>query len=104
MDNAIGRVVSILSIPYGYTVSLWCAGALAVIGRPHLDAEVPMRVPAVVVANALPLVVVLVVVVLPLGFIGRRIGFFAASFVATAVYMVSIAAVIRLAKGGGRTG
>lgn len=28
MNNAIGRVTSILSIPYGYTVSLWSAGAL----------------------------------------------------------------------------
>ncbi len=67
MDNAIGRVTSILSIPYGYTVSLWSAGAhtytrqgpptvldvmsfvvgavaafvaLARLGRDHLETEI----------------------------------------------------------------
>lgn len=30
MNSAIGRVTSILSIPYGYTVSVWSAGALTV--------------------------------------------------------------------------
>ena len=82
MDNAIGRVTSILSIPYGYTVSLWSAGALtftrlgppsilevflfvigavaafvalAGAGYDHLEAEVPMRVPWLVVVNLFPI-------------------------------------------------
>jgi len=73
MKSATGRVTSILSIPYGYTVSLWSAGALTVtragppsvldvmlfvlgtvaaflllagVGHGRLDAEIPMRVPA----------------------------------------------------------
>ncbi len=27
MENTLARVTSILCIPYGYTVTLWCAGA-----------------------------------------------------------------------------
>jgi hypothetical protein len=126
LDNAVGRVTSILCIPYGYTVSLWCAGALAVrrhglpsalevmlfaaggvagflllavLGRAHLDAEVPMRVPAIVVANAFPLVTVLVILAFPLGPAGRWGSFFGASFVTTAVYIGGLATIIRLARG-----
>lgn len=126
MDNAVSRVTSILCIPYGYTVSLWCAGALAVrrhglpsalevllfaaggvtgflllaaLGRAHLDAEVPMRVPAIVVANAFPLVAVLVVLVFPFGLVGRWVSFFGASFVTTAVYIGSLAIIVRLTRG-----
>jgi len=72
LAGAIGRVTSILAIPYGYTVTLGAAALLAVarlgapsevealcfvvgavlgfvllaaIGRPYLAAEIPMRVP-----------------------------------------------------------
>jgi len=73
---------------------------VAVNGRPHLDAEMPMRVRALVVANTFPLVAVLAVMALPLGAVDRRVGFFAESVLAATVYMVSIAAVIRIAKVG----
>jgi hypothetical protein len=125
VDNAVGRVASILCIPYGYTLSLWCVGALAVhrygrpaplevvlfaaggvsgflllaaLGRAHLEAEVPMRVPALVVANAVPLVVVLAALGIPFGLMSRRLGFFTASLAATTVYMAGVAAVARLAR------
>ena len=98
MNNAIGRVTSILSIPYGYTISLWATGALTVIrlGPPsvfdvllfvggavvafvalaamgcyHLDAEVPMRVPSLVVVNLSPIAVALLVVAFPAQMVGR---------------------------------
>jgi hypothetical protein len=117
------RVTSILSIPYGYTVSLWCAGALAVrhlgvpseidvvlfalgavlaflalalLGRPHLDVEVPMRVPVVVVANAVPVVVALVMVAGALTVVRGTFGFFLASFLATASYVLGLAVFIKL--------
>jgi hypothetical protein len=124
--DAIGRITSILCIPYGYTVTLWCAGGLAVtrfglpsasdvllfalgavvafvalaaIGGPHLDAEVPMRVPWVVVINVLPVVVTLMLLAVPNELLGRRLGFLASSLVATGVYVVGLAAVVRIATG-----
>ena len=131
MNNAIGRVTSILSIPYGYTVSLWSAGALTVhrlgsptvwdillfvfgavvafvvlagVGRDHLDAEVPMRVPSLVVMNLFPVVVALLVVVFPVQIVGRLLGYFAGSFLATAAYILSLAGLIRVTRGvQGRT-
>jgi hypothetical protein len=135
VGNAIGRITSILCIPYGYTVTLWCAGALAVtkfglpsvpdvvlfalgavaafvalaaIGGPHLDAEVPMRVPWVVVINVLPVVVTLILLAVPNELLGRRLGFVASSLVATGAYIVGLAIMIRIAvfrergAGGGR--
>jgi hypothetical protein len=80
-------------LPSGLAVLLFVAGGvtgfllLAVLGRAHLDAEVPMRVPAVVVANAGPLVAVLVVLAFPLDLAGRWVSFFGASFVTTAAYI-----------------
>ncbi|MGD0264037.1 MAG: hypothetical protein ABSD47_03655 [Candidatus Methylomirabilota bacterium] len=121
MNNAIGRVTSILSIPYGYTVSLWAAGALTVhrlgspsefdvllfvigavaafvalagVGREHLDAEIPMRVPSLVVVNFFPILVALLVVAFPAPMVGRSLGYFANSFLATAAYILSLAALI----------
>ena len=126
MNNAIGRVTSILSIPYGYTVSLWSAGALTVhrlgapsvwdillfvigavmafvvlasMGRDHLDAEVPMRVPSLVVVNLFPIVVALLVVAFPARMVGKPFGYFADSFIATAAYILSLAALIRIMRG-----
>ena len=81
LAGAIGRVTSILAIPYGYTVTLGAAALLSVarlgapseievlffvggavlgfvclaaIGRPHLADEIPMRVPWLVVFNLFP--------------------------------------------------
>lgn len=126
MDNAIGRVTSILSIPYGYTVSLWSAGALtftrlgppsilevflfvigavaafvalAGVGYDHLEAEVPMRVPWLVVVNLFPIVAALVVVAFPVRMVGRSLAYFAGSFLATATYIVSLAALVRIRRG-----
>lgn len=126
MGSALGRVTSILCIPYGYTVTLWCAGAwtvtrhgppgradvllfaagavaafviLAVIGRPHVDAEIPMRVPAIVVFNALPILAVVIVLAVPPGAVSRAVAFPASSFLATASYVLSLAALIRVVKG-----
>jgi hypothetical protein len=125
MNNAIGRVTSILSIPYGYTVTLWSAGALAFtrlgfpsvldvflfvlgavaafvviagVGYNHLDAEVPMRVPWLVVVNLFPIVAAVIVVAFPVSMVGRTLGYFADSFLATAAYILSLACLIRVAR------
>ena len=121
VGNAICRVASILSIPYGYTVTLWCAGAwtvaelgrpsrldvllfaagavtaflaLAQVGRPHLAAEVPMHVPSVVVANLFPIVAALAGLVVPAEWLDRRVHFLVNGFLATATYIVSVALLI----------
>ena len=113
MNNAIGRVTSILSIPYGYTVTLWSAGAitftrlgspsvldvllfvggavaafviLASVGYDHLDGEVPMRVPWLVVFNVFPILAALIVVAFPARMLGRTVGYFANTFLATTIY------------------
>lgn len=126
VGNAIGRVTSILSIPYGYTVSLWSAGALTVtrlgspsalevllfaagavtafvalagVGRAHLDAEVPMRVPSVVVMNLFPILATLVVMAVPSGMLPRSLGYLASSVLATATYILGLAGLIRLSNG-----
>lgn len=123
MKSATGRVTSILSIPYGYTVSLWSAGALTVtrtgapsvldimlfvlgtvaaflvlacVGHGRLDAEVPMRVPAQVVMNAFPILAALSVVAFPAGMVDRRLAYLSAGFLATGVYVLSLAALVRL--------
>ena len=123
MNNAIGRVTSILSIPYGYTVTLWSAGAVAVgrlgppstldvllfvigavtgfvalaaLGRDHLDAEVPMRVPSLVVLNLFPILAALLVVAFPAQIVGRPLGYFADSFLATTAYVLSLAGLVRV--------
>lgn len=126
MENTLARVTSILCIPYGYTVTLWCAGAwtvtrygppgrldvllfaagavaafliLAVIGQGRLDPEVPMRVPAIVVLNAFPILAVAIVLGVPQGTLSREVAFPANSFLATASYVVILAALIRVLKG-----
>jgi len=98
MGNAIAGVTSILAIPYGYTATLWSAGAitatrsgppstldvllfvigaavafvvLAGAGSGHLEAEVPMRVPSLVVVNLFPILVALFVIAFPARMVGR---------------------------------
>jgi hypothetical protein len=127
LRGSTARVTSILAIPYGYTVTLWSAGALAFVrlgppgvgeilgfvlgaclaflglgsvGAVHLEAEVPMRVPAIVVFNVVPILVALLVALVPLAWLGRPYGFFAASLLATLAYVLSLALVVRLASGG----
>lgn len=72
--------------------------ALAGVGHEHLDAEVPMRVPWLVVVNLFPIVAALVVVAFPARVLGRAVGYFADSFLATATYILSLAGLIRGAR------
>ncbi len=122
MREAIGRVVSILSIPYGFTVTIWSAGALTVtrlgapstldvllfvigagtafvllacLGWDRVDAEVPMRVSRAVLMNLFPIVAALAVIALPSRMVGRDLGYFANSFLATATYILCLAGLIR---------
>lgn len=122
MERTLARVTSILCIPYGYTVTLWCAGAwtvsrhglptrwdvllfaagavgaflvLAAVGRLRLDREVPMRVPAIVVLNAFPILTVVIVLGVPHGGVPRSVAFLGTSFLATAIYVVNVAMFIR---------
>ncbi len=119
----IGRVTSILAIPYGYTVTLGAAALLSVarlgapsemevlyfvvgavlafvllaaIGRPHLAAEIPMRAPWLVVFNLFPIVAALAVIALPARLLGRNLGYFANGFLATTVYVLCLVLLIRL--------
>lgn len=122
LTAAVGRVTSILAIPYGYTVTLGSAALLAVarlgspgegeilcfvagavlgfvllagIGRSHLAAEIPMRVPWVIVFNLFPIVAVLAVMAIPGDRLGRGPGYFACSFGATTVYVACVALLVR---------
>ena len=125
LSRATGHVVSILCIPYGYTVALWCAGVLTIkryglpselevllfalgavagflacawAGRDHLDDLVPMRVPWIVVANVFPLVTTLAVLALPLGIVAKRWAYPLDSFLATVTYILSLALFLRAAE------
>jgi hypothetical protein len=76
---------------------------LAAIGAARLDAEVPMRVPWVVIINV-PLVVTLMLLATPGDPLGRRLGFVTSGLVATGAYVVGLAVTIRIAgpRGGRR--
>lgn len=119
--SAVGRVTSILAIPYGYTVTLGAAALLSVarlgtpsevevlffvvgavlgfvvlaaIGRPHLAEEIPMRVPWLLVFNLFPIVAVLAVIALPVHLLGKGPTYLLNSFIATTAYVLSLAALI----------
>jgi len=119
---AVARVTSILAIPYGFTVTIWSSGALAVIrlgspsvadvvlfvggaaaafvalavlNRRHLDVEVPMRVPAAIVVNLFPILVALIVALVPVAPLGRHAGYLTIGLLATASYVLSLAFFIR---------
>src|SRR5512134_2923578 len=121
LAGAIGRATSILAIPYGYTVTLGASALLSVarlgapseaevlffvvgavlgfvflaaIGRPHLADEIPMRVPWLLVFNLFPIVAVLAVVALPVRILGKGPSYLANSFIATTVYVFSLATLI----------
>lgn len=129
MSSAIARVTSILCVPYGYTVTLWCAGAmtaaehgapgrleilmfaagavgaflaLSLVGRAGLDREVPMRVPSATVANAFPLVVAGVVSAVPWRGLAKPAAFFATGCLATAAYVLCLALLVRATVAVGR--
>ena len=121
--SAVGRVTSILAIPYGYTVTLGAAALLAVarvgapseaevlffalgavlgfvllaaLGRPHLAEEIPMRVPWLVVFNFFPIAAAVAVIALPTRLLGKGPSYFASSFLATTVYVLCVAALVRV--------
>lgn len=73
--------------------------ALAALGRGHLDAEVPRRVPSLVVVNFFPILIALLIIAFPAQMVGRPLGYFAASFLATASYILSLAGLIRVTRG-----
>ena len=122
LGGAIGRVTSILAIPYGYTVTLGAAALLAVarlgapsevevlffavgavlgfvllavLGCPHLAQEIPMRVPWLVVFNFFPIAAAVAVIALPTRLLGKSPSYFASSFLATTVYVLCLAALVR---------
>jgi hypothetical protein len=80
---------------------LFAAGAVAAflvlagVGRSRLDGQVPMRVPSTAVANAFPILVAILMAVVPFRGLSKPVAFLATSFVATATYIVSLAAVVR---------
>lgn len=123
LAGAIGRVTSILAIPYGYTVTLGAAALLAVarlgapsevevlcfvvgavlgfvllaeIGRPHLAAEIPMRVPWFIVFNCLPILAAVAVIAFPAHLLPPGLGYLANSLLATAGYVICLAIAIRI--------
>jgi hypothetical protein len=123
LAGAIGRVTSILAIPYGYTVTLGAAALLAVarlgapsevevlffavgavlgfillaaLGRPHFAQEIPMRVPWLVVFNFFPIAAAVAVIALPTRLLGKGSSYFASSFLATTVYVLCLAALVRV--------
>jgi len=123
LAGAIGRVTSILAIPYGYTVTLGAAALLAVarlgapsevevlffvvgavlgfvllaaLGRPHLAREIPMRVPWLVVFNFFPIAAAVAMIALPTSLRGKGPSYFASSFLATTVYVLCLAALVRV--------
>lgn len=123
LAGAIGRVTSILAIPYGYTVTLGAAALLAVarlgapsevevlffavgavlgfvllaaLGRPHLAQEIPMRVPWLVVFNFFPIAAAVAVIALPTSLLGKGPSYFASSLLATTVYVLCLAALVRV--------
>ena len=125
IKSAPGRVTSILSIPYGYTVSLWSAGALTVtrtgapsvldvmlfvvgtvaaflvlagVGHDRLDSEIPMRVPAQVVLNAFPILAALAGAAFPAGMVARSLAYASTGFLATAVYVLSLATLVTIVR------
>jgi hypothetical protein len=123
LAGAVGRVTSILAIPYGYTVTLGAAALLSVarlgapsevevlffvvgavagfvflaaLGRPHLADEIPMRVPWLVVFNLFPVVAAVAVIALPAHLFGKGLGYFMNSLLATIAYVLCLAILIRV--------
>jgi hypothetical protein len=57
-----------------------------------------MRVPSLVVLNFFPILVALLIVAFPAQMVGRPLGYFADSFLATAAYILSLAGLIRVTR------
>jgi len=57
-----------------------------------------MRVPAVVVLNALPILTVVIMLGVPQGDVPRGLAFLGSSFLATGIYIVSVATLIRITE------
>lgn len=121
--KTLARVVSLLAGPYGYTVTIWTAGAislanfgapgpwellgfplgavsafllLAVWSRSFLAPEVPEHVSSIVVLNGVPLVAAaasLLCLLVP----WRAVGFWLSSFSATLAYALGVALFLKVA-------
>lgn len=123
-SQTLGRVDGLLAAPYGYTVSLWTAGAAASVhfglpgpgeilsfatgavgaflllgywGRKHLDREVPGHVPSVIVANGVALIAAVVVSLVCTLLPWPLAGFGASGFTVTLTYGLSLAAFLTFA-------
>ena len=120
--QTVGRLLSLLAGPYGYTVSIWATGAIAaarygapdivdavafpmgavtafllmaVWSRAAVGAEIPERVSAVLLINFLPIPSIAVgalCTLLP----SKALGFGAAGFGATLTYVLSAAILINV--------
>jgi hypothetical protein len=119
---ALASTVGLLAVPYGYTVSLWTAGAvvgsrfgfpgpleiaafvlgavsafliLAASARVALPERVPRPIPSAVVRNPLPLLSLLAT---PLSLLlpWTPATYFAASLLTTLVYVLAVAAYVRM--------
>jgi cytochrome bd-type quinol oxidase subunit 2 len=85
--------VEVLYFVAGAVLGFVC---LATIGRPHLADEIPMRVPWLVVFNLFPIVAAVAVIALPTHLFGKGPGYFMNSLLATAVYVLCLAILIRV--------
>jgi hypothetical protein len=118
---AMARVVGLVAGPYGYTVSLWSAGAIvsarygspgfldillfaggAVIAYgslmlwslPRISSEVPRPVPRRIAYNAVPLVSISAALLATLS-PWRDLGFATAGFAATGSYLLGVSFLLR---------
>lgn len=124
--QTLGQVDGLLATPYGYTVSLWTAGAaasahfglptlweiltfaggavaaflvLGYLGRRYIEREVPGHMPSIIVANGMALITAVVVSLVCILLPWPLAGFGLSSFTATLTYGLSLAAFLTLAPG-----
>ncbi|MFQ5875604.1 MAG: hypothetical protein ACE5JL_17650, partial [Dehalococcoidia bacterium] len=123
--DAIATVVQNVALPYGYTLSVWSAGAIAIFayGTPRkrdallfvagavigflvfdiptwwsvsADTTLTVRLPSIALLNVFPLVAVGASGLLIRRVVRRDIGYFVSGLTATVVYIVSLALLFAL--------
>lgn len=123
MAESLLAVVRALAVPYGYTLALWAAGALAIAryGLParrqvlyfvlgavaaYFALDLPalwwaggpqrfsVSLPALASLNAVPVAAVLVAALLVTRIRSKSFGFFLMGFAATEFYILALAAVL----------
>ena len=121
--SALALVVQSVAVPYGYTLSVWSARALAIVryGIPrmrhvllfvvgamaaYLVLDIPVvgatavgtrlspQLPSVALLNLFPLSSAVIAALLVRRIENRAVGFFASSFVVTLVYVLSLSLLI----------